>query len=56
MLKREARMVMVSACAGHGFKFGAWSAAWTAKALTGEISFDKAARHMAGLDQVDAVI
>jgi sarcosine oxidase len=51
MLKREGRVVMVSACAGHGFKFGAWSASWAAQALAGEIPFDRAARHMAGLDQ-----
>lgn len=54
MLKRRARTVMVSACAGHGFKFGAWSALWTARALADEIPFDKAARHMAGLDQAIA--
>jgi sarcosine oxidase len=54
LLKRRARTVMVSACAGHGFKFGAWSADWAARALTGEIPFDMAARHMAGLDQVIA--
>jgi sarcosine oxidase len=51
MLKREGRVVMVSACAAHGFKFGAWSALWAAKALAQEIPFDRAARHMAGLDQ-----
>jgi len=54
MLKRDGRVVMVSACAGHGFKFGAWSASWAAKALAQEIPFDKAARHMAGLDQLIA--
>lgn len=54
MLKRQGRVVMVSACAGHGFKFGAWSASWAAQALAGEIPFDKAARHMAGLDQLVA--
>jgi sarcosine oxidase len=54
MLKREGRVVMVSACAGHGFKFGAWSASWAAQALAGEIPFDRAARHMAGLDQLVA--
>ncbi|WP_162917283.1 NAD(P)/FAD-dependent oxidoreductase [Dongia deserti] len=51
MLKRDGRVVMVSACAAHGFKFGAWSASWAAKALAEEVPFDKAARHMAGLDQ-----
>jgi sarcosine oxidase len=51
MLRRDGRVVMVSACAGHGFKFGAWSASWAAKALAEEIPFDKAAKHMAGLDQ-----
>jgi hypothetical protein len=45
------RVVMVSACGGHGFKFGAWRPSWAAKALTEEIPFDKAADHMAGLDQ-----
>lgn len=54
MLKRDGRVVMVSACAAHGFKFGAWSASWAAKALAEEIPFDKAARHMAGLDQLAA--
>jgi len=54
MLKRDGRVVMVSACAGHGFKFGAWSALWAAKALAQEIPFDKAARHMAGLDRLAA--
>ena len=54
MLKRDRRVVMVSACAGHGFKFGAWSALWAAKALADEIPFDKAARHMAGLDHLAA--
>ena len=54
MLKRDGRVVMVSACAGHGFKFGAWSASWAAKALAQEIPFDKAARHMAGVDQLIA--
>ncbi|HET6622162.1 MAG TPA: FAD-dependent oxidoreductase [Dongiaceae bacterium] len=51
MLKRDGRVVMVSACAAHGFKFGAWSALWAAKALAQEIPFDRAARHMAGLDR-----
>ena len=51
MLKRDGRVAMVSACAGHGFKFGAWSALWAAKGLAGEVPFDKAAKHMAGLDQ-----
>jgi glycine/D-amino acid oxidase-like deaminating enzyme len=51
MLRRDGRVVMVSACAAHGFKFGAWSASWAAKALAEEVPFDKAARHMAGLDQ-----
>ncbi|HEX6118523.1 MAG TPA: FAD-dependent oxidoreductase [Dongiaceae bacterium] len=54
MLKRDGRVTMVSACGGHGFKFGAWSASWAAKALAQEIPFDKAARHMAGLDQLVA--
>lgn len=52
MLKRDGRVAMVSACAAHGFKFGAWSALWAAKALAEEIPFDKAAAHMAGLDQL----
>jgi sarcosine oxidase len=56
MLRRDGRIVMVSACAGHGFKFGAWSASWAAKALAEEIPFDKAARHMAGLNQPIAAI
>ena len=51
MLRRDGRLVMVSACAGHGFKFGAWSASWAAKALAEEVPFDKAAQHLAGLDQ-----
>lgn len=54
MLKRDGRVAMVSACGGHGFKFGAWSALWAAKALAGEIPFDRAARHMAGLEQLVA--
>lgn len=54
ILKRDGRVVMVSACAGHGFKFGAWSASWAARALAEEIPFDKAARRMAGLDQLVA--
>jgi glycine/D-amino acid oxidase-like deaminating enzyme len=54
MLKRDGRVAMVSACAGHGFKFGAWSALWAAQALAGKIPFDRAARHMAGLDHLIA--
>lgn len=51
MLKRAARVVMASACATHGFKFGAWLACWAAEALAEEIPFNKAARHRAGLDR-----
>lgn len=52
VLKREGRVVVLSADSGHGFKFGALTGEDVAEALDGG-DFDRIARRMAG--HVDAI-
>lgn len=44
----EGRMLVVSACSGHGFKFGALLGERTAAVLTGELGFEPYRRWLAG--------
>jgi glycine/D-amino acid oxidase-like deaminating enzyme len=48
VLARHGRVVVVSACSGHGFKFGALSGRDVAEALTGPAPFEAVAGRMAG--------
>lgn len=48
VLRREDRAVVVSACSGHGFKFGALSGRDVASAVSGSADFDAVALRMAG--------
>ena len=47
-LARQGRVLAVSACSGHGFKFGALSGRDVAEALTGATPIDAVAERMAG--------
>jgi sarcosine oxidase len=47
VLARHGRVLVVSACSGHGFKFGALSGQDVAEALTGAKPFDEVAARMA---------
>lgn len=48
LLRRQDRAVVVSACSGHGFKFGALSGRDVASALTGAAEVEAVAERMAG--------
>ncbi len=48
VLARHGRVVVVSACSGHGFKFGALSGRDVADAVTGAAPLDAVAERMAG--------
>jgi sarcosine oxidase len=48
VLARHARVLVVSACSGHGFKFGALSGRDVAEAATGTAPLDEVAMRMAG--------
>lgn len=48
LLRRQDRAVVVSACSGHGFKFGALSGRDVAGALTGSAQLEGVAERMAG--------
>ena len=48
VLARHGRIVVVSACSGHGFKFGALSGRDVAAVLTGAATLDAVAERMAG--------
>ncbi|MEO1530752.1 MAG: FAD-dependent oxidoreductase [Pseudomonadota bacterium] len=50
MLRREARLIAVSACSGHGFKFGALSGEDVAAAVLGTESVEQVAARMARLE------
>ena len=48
VLRRLERAVIVSACSGHGFKFGALTGRDVSEALSGTAPFDAVAERMAG--------
>ncbi|MEL6766279.1 MAG: FAD-dependent oxidoreductase [Pseudomonadota bacterium] len=50
MLRREGRLLAVSACSGHGFKFGALSGEDVADAVLGPDSVEQVAARMARLE------
>jgi glycine/D-amino acid oxidase-like deaminating enzyme len=48
MIRRRDRVIAVSACSGHGFKFGALSGADLAQVVTGTAPIEDVAERMAG--------
>lgn len=48
VLQQEGRALLISACSGHGFKFGALTGRDIAEHVTGELSFEVAAQRIAG--------
>lgn len=48
ILERRERLWIVSACSGHGFKFGALTGELVADAVTGKEDADAIAQHLAG--------
>ncbi|MEL7139765.1 MAG: hypothetical protein AAFP67_11975, partial [Pseudomonadota bacterium] len=54
MLRRQDRLLAVSACSGHGFKFGALSGEDLADAALGPASVDEVAARMAALAPAQA--
>ncbi len=52
VLRQHDRVLAVSACSGHGFKFGALSGRDVAEAVTGSAPVEAVAERMAGRQPV----